>query len=343
MEKTSDTSWSVILRLLGEVSLTLPPGPVWIPQPEFCPSLQELLATHRGHDFRIWQTFRPLSLEFTKDGHSVLAERPPGPFGAALIVPTRQRVETLANLAHAWKQLAEDGVLIFACANDLGARGYLTHLREAVPGLEAESSRKCRYAILRRADLRHPEVLEQWAQAGAIRVIAETGMTSVPGIYGWDKTDRGSELLLETLPVLEGRGADMGSGHGYLAREVLRRSSTITALHLVEAEARALECARENLREQSSAQYHWWDATTEMELRDLDWVIMNPPFHEGHETSPRLGRFFLQAASKALRRGGHLYLVANKFLAYEDTLANYYSRSERVLEREGFKVIHAQR
>jgi 16S rRNA (guanine1207-N2)-methyltransferase len=47
------------------------------------------------------------------------------------------------------------------------------------------------------------------------------------------------------------------------------------------------------------------------------------------------------AASKALRPGGRLAMVANKQLPYEDTLQRAFRKFERIEEDRQFKIIRA--
>src|SRR5262249_25513280 len=128
-----------------------------------------------------------------------------------LFVPTRQRVESLALLAQGLLCLDENGVLIFACANAQGAGGFVSQLKDVFPQIEFESARKCRWIALPGSLVTAAERarLADWLRAAGKTKVEGTNFVSLPGIYGWNKIDRGSELLVSTLPQLEGPGADL--------------------------------------------------------------------------------------------------------------------------------------
>lgn len=344
MENSSDITWSVIERLLTAEAAPRPNSSIWIPRPEFCSAAKNVLRQLSGHDVDVWHTFRPTVQSFESAGHTTHSTKSTGPYDLAICVPTRQRIESLALIAHAWLSLKPEGRLLFACSNDQGARGYLSYLKEVFPELEAESKSKCRYALLGPAHRQRPEILQRWIEAAKPQTIPDTKLVGAPGIFGWNKVDRGSELLMEVVPPLSGTGADIGSGYGYLSHSVLSRSPEVASIHLIEAEARALECARINLASfQEKCQFHWLDVTKEPLPQQLDWVVMNPPFHEGQATNAQLGQFFIDVAARSLRAGGDLYLVANQFLAYEGILDRHFKTNNRLVENDGFKVIHARR
>jgi len=347
----SELAWSVIENQLEDLHASprlSRSARVWIPQPDVSPTLFRVLAKLRAARVEVSHSFRPAVLALENEGFFSTTSSPTGPLDLVLFVPTRQRTESLALLAHALMQLGPDGLLIFACANTQGAGGYLTHLKEAFPDLEAESARKCRWVLVPRKLAPDTTVLEDWIRAAAPMRVPGSSFASVPGIYGWNKIDHASEILVSTLPDLAGHGADLGSGYGFLAHCALTKfSAMISRLDLVEADARALDCARENLAEWSQqAHFRWLDATapeTRTALKNLDWILMNPPFHEGSDVNQDVGRAFIESAATALRPGGMLYMVANTFLAYEKTLIGLFTKVDRVLERNGFKVIHARR
>jgi 16S rRNA (guanine1207-N2)-methyltransferase len=120
-------------------------------------------------------------------------------------------------------------------------------------------------------------------------------------------------------------------------------------IDLYEAEARALEPARTNLHEAVAASgrelasaVHWHDVTAGLRQR-YDAIVSNPPFHQGRADLPGLGRAFIAAAADALLPHGRLWLVANRHLPYEATLAAHFAQVRTVATQGGFKVIEAVR
>jgi 16S rRNA (guanine1207-N2)-methyltransferase len=159
-------------------------------------------------------------------------------------------------------------------------------------------------------------------------------------VFSWDRLDPGTAALVKALPPLAGQGADLGCGIGLLAHAVLT-SPAVKRLHLSDIDRRAVDCARRNVND-PRAEFAWVDATT-LPLDGLDFVVMNPPFHEAGRETKALGQRFIEAAHRALRKGGVLWMVANLHLPYEGVLGPLFARVER---RDGggpFKVFEAKK
>ena len=192
-------------------------------------------------------------------------------------------------------------------------------------------------------------LLSEWQALDATRAIDDGRFVSRPGLFAWNRIDPASDLLAAALPGnLRGRVADLGAGYGYLACEVLRRCVGVSAIDLYEAEARALEPARINLDaalrqcdRPIETSINWHDVTTGLPKR-YDAIVSNPPFHQGRADQPELGQTFINAAANALETNGSLWLVANRHLPYELTLATRFGSVETVMVKDGFKVFKAQ-
>jgi 16S rRNA (guanine1207-N2)-methyltransferase len=182
-------------------------------------------------------------------------------------------------------------------------------------------------------------VAEALAEGGP-RIVEELGLWSQPGVFSWNRLDPGSALLLKSLPPLAGRGADLGCGSGVLAREVLRRPE-VTALWLLDIDRRAGAAAPRTIGD-DRVQFRHADARqAPAEIADLDFVVMNPPFHiEGHEDRG-LGVAFIEAAARLLRRGGRCVMVANIALPYESHLTTNFTRVTTLARTGGYKVFEA--
>lgn len=184
--------------------------------------------------------------------------------------------------------------------------------------------------------------LEAAIAAGAPRLVPELNVWSQPGVFSWDRLDPGSARLIAALPTLSGHGADLGCGVGLLAQAVLA-SPAVTSLACLDIDRRAVDCARHNL-DDPRATVRWadlrhWDDS----LVGLDFVVMNPPFHDGGTEDRELGVAFVRTAARMLRRGGVCWLVANRHLPYEAALASAFDAATVRDDAGGYKVIEARR
>ncbi|MGR3466957.1 MAG: class I SAM-dependent methyltransferase [Shimia sp.] len=170
------------------------------------------------------------------------------------------------------------------------------------------------------------------------------GFTLAPGVFSADGIDPGSLALAEALPEqMTGRVIDLGAGWGYLSAVAQHRGAD--HVDLVEVNAMALACARQNV-ELDRAAFHWHDVATWEPRALADHVVMNPPFHTGRSGAPELGQTFIRKARACLGPRGILWMVANRHLPYEETLAATFAEVEEQPVRDGFhgyKVFRATR
>ena len=161
-----------------------------------------------------------------------------------------------------------------------------------------------------------------------------------PGVFSWDQLDAGSELLLSHLPQFTGRGADLGCGIGILSRAVLT-SPAVSALTLVDIDRRAIAMAQRNVAD-PRATFVWADVCRgELPATELDFVVMNPPFHASGIEDKNLGQIFITRAAALLKKGGQLWLTANRHLPYESYLHQHFQERILVAENALYKIYQA--
>lgn len=296
------------------------------------------------------QSFRPFAEALERSGWTVRdedeIEADPTRYALVLVLPPRQREEARALFARALALAAPGGRVLACQSNNEGARSGESDLQQ-LAGLGGKLTKNhCRAYWTAPLQGTHDEGLRQrWAALDAARPILDGRFHSRPGVFAWDRIDPASALLVDQLPAdLDGRGADLGSGFGYLSAEVLARCPKVTALDLYEAEARALALARRNLDAVGSTAalaFHWHDVTAGIDGR-FDFIVSNPPFHTPSRADrPDIGQRFIAVAAQALRPGGRLFLVANRHLPYEQILNDSFGQVRVAAERDGFKVIAA--
>ncbi|MBY0508821.1 MAG: methyltransferase [Rhodospirillaceae bacterium] len=177
--------------------------------------------------------------------------------------------------------------------------------------------------------------------AGAPCFVDAIGLWSQPGIFSWDRIDPGTALLLSALPSLTGRGVDLGCGLGVIARAVLA-GPDVAQLACVDIDHRAIKAARRNIAD-ARATFHWADGRRLEGLGDMDFIVMNPPFHDGGQEDRALGETFIRQSHHMLRDGGAAWLVANRHLPYESVLFATFPKAALRAEQDGFKVYEARK
>lgn len=295
------------------------------------------------------QSFKPFADELQRSGLQVVPEANPATatrYPLVLVLPPRQRDEARALLARAVALAAPGGIVVASIGNNEGAKSGESDLKQLAGLGGCLSKNHCRVFWTRPLDGSHDAaLLDRWLALDAPRPILGGRFISRPGVFAWDRIDPASALLAEHLPAdIAGHGADLGAGYGYLSAEVLARCPKVQALDLYEAEARALQLARQNVSGHATlaqVDYRWHDITSGLPQR-YDFIVSNPPFHtQSRADRPDIGRRFIAVAAESLKPGGRLWLVANRHLPYEETLNAGFGQVRVLAERDGFKAIEA--
>lgn len=304
---------SLMLAFTGQGALPVPARALFL-------GAQPHPALAQWPDVLGWQVFKPLAAAWDRAGLARV-EMPQGRFPLVLVLPGKSRDETLAWFALAREHLEPGACLLAAMPNTAGAARFEKELAKACGSIVSLQKHKCRaFHSFQNGNWRE-EVFAAWRALGTRRVIPSTNFIVEAGIFSVDHIDPGSALLASHLPGgLRGNVADLGAGWGFLSDAVLERCPGVGRMDLFEADARALDCARVNLsHHRREIHFHWHDVREGMPAA-YDAIVMNPPFHSGQATHLDLGRMFLKSAAAALKRGGKLFLVANRQLPYESVL-----------------------
>lgn len=280
------------------------------------------------------QGFYPAYSALQGGGIAVTAV-PEGDYENALVQCHRARAVSYDLLREAVMRTAIGGIVALNGDKTDGIEAIAREIRKRFNGVEVFSKAHGKLVWFTRPDSL-PD-MDDW-QAREFEV--KGGFWSYPGIFSSDGIDKGSAFLIEHLPVLKGRVADLGAGWGFLSHHVLHNEA-VSQLDLVEADFHALEAAKRNITD-PRATHHWMDALA-FAGKNYDTVVMNPPFHITRKADSGLGQDFIRKAASLLAPKGVLWMVANRNLPYEAVLEDTFQKVDTISQNGGFKVIQASR
>lgn len=287
------------------------------------------------------QDFRPHFLALERAGFAVAAEADGEGYDGALVMLGRNRRENEIRLFDALDRVRPGGAIVAAGGRTDGAASLRKRVADLLP-LDGHAAKHHGEVFwLLRPETISEEMREALAPREPVRT--EEGFFSAEGGFSADGVDPGSLLLAQDLPNdLTGEVADFASGWGYLATCALRRSPGIDRIDLYEAHRPSLLAAKRNLSSMSDGvecRFFWHDLLREPVTARYDAILMNPPFHQGRAAEPDLGVEMIGTAAKALKRGGRLFMVANRPLPYERVLEKLLPRYEEICRHARFKVL----
>lgn len=240
-------------------------------------------------------------------------------------------------------RLVPGGELTLLGCKKEGIKTHLRHSEEAF-GIGARSKKHglCYEGTLEQGEGPSEELpCDDYPQLRELQV-GDLRFLSKPGIFGWNKVDHGSELLIAALDAqkdeLDTSGAllDLGCGWGYL---------TLATRHLPAASRVATDnniaavcAARENFREAGLEVTTTADDCGSQLTGGFDLILCNPAFHQGFSVSEELSRKFVSQSAKLLSSKGCALFVVNQFVALEKLASEYFKHSELLLHQDGFKV-----
>ncbi|MDP5211163.1 class I SAM-dependent methyltransferase [Microbulbifer sp. 2205BS26-8] len=167
------------------------------------------------------------------------------------------------------------------------------------------------------------------------------GLYSKPGLFGWNKIDRGSALLARQftteLPKEGARIVDLGCGYGYLSIQLASRGN----FHFTATDnnAAALFACKKNFRTLGlTGVVTPSDAGAELDCGIADLVLCNPPFHQGFQVEGGLTNRFLHNSARLLKSTGTTLFVVNAFISLVEKGLRYYSDVQLICKENGFCV-----
>ncbi|PSL10515.1 16S rRNA m(2)G 1207 methyltransferase [Marinobacterium halophilum] len=167
---------------------------------------------------------------------------------------------------------------------------------------------------------------------------------SKPGLFGWNKVDRGSALLIEHLPAMleaplpfRGSVLDLGCGFGYLA---INAAGPESRLVCTDNNAAALQACRYNLNQAglNGAEVIATNAGDRLQP-DFELILCNPPFHSGFSVDGDLTDRFLHSAQRLLAVNGTACFVVNQHIPLERKAAGLFADIVTYMDSGQFKLV----
>jgi 16S rRNA (guanine1207-N2)-methyltransferase len=167
---------------------------------------------------------------------------------------------------------------------------------------------------------------------------------SKPGVFGWNKIDTGTDLLLNALakiyPDLTPKpknALDLGCGYGWIFLNL--DDYGLASITATDNNAAALLSAERNtsLIKTPATVIAGDCGNTITEAFDL--ILCNPPFHQGFAHAQALTEKFIRGCHQRLKPSGHLFIVSNEFIGIEKIAAPLFKQQTLLMQAQGFKVL----
>ena len=264
-----------------------------------------------------------------------------------------ERVALLQLLADAFAVLKIGGRCYIAGATNEGIKTAATTLESLFGNarvLSRDSSHRVVSAVKRADTPADPRLLENpYLQVDAFNQLnatlrgGEYVLYTRPGIFSWDHVDEATAILAKAMQIPNGASVlDLGCGYGALGI-VASSLSGGGPLCMLDADVEAVRSATRSAESNGVTSFRALVSDVASAVRDerFDVVVTNPPFHVGKATDLDVPMQFIEDAYEVLSEGGHLFLVANRTLPYEQAIRHRFGNVGNLHDGPRFKVLTA--
>ena len=179
-------------------------------------------------------------------------------------------------------------------------------------------------------------------------------VVSHAGVFSPSRLDSGTSFLLGHLTLPSGplKVIDLGCGNGVLGMKIAV-SNPEAEVTFIDESYRAVASAeatfRANLAPERTAQFLVGNGVFDLASGvpppkgTIDRVLNNPPFHEDHAIGDATAWRMFTESRDVLKRGGELWVVGNRHLAYHAKLKRLFGNCDLIASNARFVVLRASR
>ncbi|UTW10885.1 methyltransferase [Marinobacterium rhizophilum] len=275
-----------------------------------------------------------------------LSAIPAGSIARVIYRVSKEKPLVHHNINQALRVLRTGGELMLSGDKGEGIKGYLERTRTLFAGQGdfEKASANCWLGVFTRPE--QPGLTlddKNYAQLREACADTQFQYWSKPGVFGWDKIDKGSAFLIEhldtfvtELPAPPARILDLGCGYGYLSLQAARLGAPVTA---TDNNAAAIAACERNFAAHGIRGEVIPASCGDGIDGPFELILCNPPFHAGFSVEDDLTERFLSAAARLLARNGIAAFVVNRQIMLERRAASRFARIQTLAENRSFKLV----
>lgn len=210
--------------------------------------------------------------------------------------------------------------------------------------LKLDSARHCQLWQTTLSETVAAKPLSAWVKKYTIQVNdQQLNICALPGVFSQSHLDQGTAVLLPYLKqVRSGKLADFGCGAGVISC-YLAKLNPANTIYAADVDAFALKSTELTFDlNQLTSQLELLPVTGIDSLPTrLHAIVSNPPFHQGIQTHYAASEALCLQSKAHLKRGGELWIVANRFLNYPVLIEQAFKHCTVKADQSGFKVLYA--
>ena len=255
----------------------------------------------------------------------------------------KAKAEAEYLLAMLMAKLGEDTEIVVVGENRSGVKSIEKMFKPFGPITKFDSARRCSFYWGKCLNQPQPFDMQQWFKNYQVNYHNhQLTIKSLPGVFSHGQFDIGSKLLLDTLPVLSGKVLDFGCGAGVIGSVMAILNPSIE-LEMCDISALAVESSKETLAANGLKGNVFASDVYSDTSNDYKFIISNPPFHAGLDTSYSATETLLAQAPNYQNTHGELLIVANSFLKYQPIIEKAFGNCETLNKTNKFAIYHAQK
>jgi len=275
------------------------------------------------------------------------SDLPAASFDGVLYRVSKERTTSHHIINQSLRLLKPNATLLLAGEKNDGIKSYVKQAGKLLGDpVNAEKQGKSYIASLRLIEA-HTDTLndKKYPQLRPINLGDDLSLQTKPGIFGWDKIDRGSAFLMEHLAeFLEAYKKtpssllDLGCGYGYLALCASRFD--FKRIVATDNNAAAIMASGENLKQLEAMNWEVMATDAGDQISEqFDTILCNPPFHSGFAVDDQLSIKFLNNCKRLLAPKGQALFVVNTFIPLEQKAKQYFNSVEVIANNRSFKLV----